>query len=115
MARRNSTVGASTQKAPDWPQIGHADHLEGCCIRVERAYLVYVTFGSHRAVQKEGDFLLLILHRIGFQMLGNPRLRGWAHSCFQSTLWKDNLRIRCLTVDIENTAALIRHILRGAT
>jgi hypothetical protein len=52
MATRDSTVGASTQRAPDWPQIDHADHLEGCCIRVERAYLVYVTFGSHPAVHK---------------------------------------------------------------
>lgn len=52
MATRDSTVGASTQRAPDWPQIDHADHLEGCCILVERAYLVYVTFGSHPAVHK---------------------------------------------------------------
>jgi hypothetical protein len=49
-------------------------------------------------------------------MLGNPSVPGRAHSCFhQSMLWKDNLRIRRLIVDIENTAALIRHILRGAT
>ena len=76
---------------------------------------MYVTFGSHRAVHREGDFLLLLRRRIDFQMLGNPSAPGRAHSCCQSTLWKDNLRIRRLTVDIENTAALIRHILRGAT
>jgi hypothetical protein len=115
MAARNSTVGASTQRVPGWPQIGHADHLEGCCIRVERAYPVYVTVGSRRAVHKWGDFLLLKPHRIGLQMLWNQSAPDRAHSCIQSTLWKDNLRIRCLTVDIENTAALIRHILRGAT
>jgi hypothetical protein len=48
-------------------------------------------------------------------MLGNLSALGRADSCFQSTLWKDNLRIRRLTVDIENTVALIRHILRGVT
>jgi hypothetical protein len=48
-------------------------------------------------------------------MLGNPSALGWADSCFRGTLWKDNLRIRRLTVDIGNTAALIRHILRGVT
>jgi hypothetical protein len=49
-------------------------------------------------------------------MLGNPSALDRADSCLQrSMLLKDNLGIRRLIVDIENTAALIRHILFGVT